>query len=51
MVIIDSMQKQGLIVNNQITELGVKKGLEMKSYMGSNYIAYPEDLPELKNFK
>jgi hypothetical protein len=45
------MQKLGFIVNNQITDLGVKKGLEMKSYMGNNYIAYPEDLQELKDLK
>jgi hypothetical protein len=42
------MQKCGLINGDKITELGNAKGLTMKNYMGNDYIAYPEDLEELK---
>jgi hypothetical protein len=45
------MQKKGLIKDNQITENGSKKGLEMSTYMGNKYIVYPEDLIELKEIK
>lgn len=45
------MQQRGLINGERITELGLSKGLVMKSYMGNDYIAYPEDLPELQDLK
>lgn len=45
------MQKKGLIKDNQITENGSKKGLEMSIYMGNKYIVYPEDLIEFKEIK
>lgn len=45
------MQKKGFIKDNQITETGSKKGLEMSAYMGNKYIVYPEDLIEFKEIK
>lgn len=45
------MQERGLIDGDRITELGLSKGLVIKSYMGNDYIAYPEDLSELQNIK
>jgi len=47
-VILDLMRKSGLINADQITDLGLSKGLLMKNYMGKDYIAYPENLSELK---
>ncbi len=44
------MQKSGLINGDRITDLGQSKGLVIKSYMGNDYVAYPEDLAELKEF-
>jgi hypothetical protein len=41
------MQKNGLINNDKITPAGLEKGLVMKNYMGNDYIAYPDNLPEL----
>ena len=38
------MEAQGLIKGENITELGISKGLVLKSYMGKDYIAYPEDI-------
>jgi len=46
--ITELMQKSGLIADNRITDLGLTKGLVMKNYMGKDYIAYPENLPELE---
>lgn len=45
------MQKLGLISGDKITEVGHLKGLKMKSYMGKDYIAYPENLEELNDLK
>lgn len=45
------MQKSGLVNGDTITELGLVKGLQKKNYMGNNYIAYPENLEELKELK
>lgn len=44
------MSKKGLIKDNKITDIGARKGLEMKTYMGNQYIAYPDDLEELKEY-
>lgn len=38
------MESQGFIKGDAITELGILKGLVFKSYMGKDYIAYPEDI-------
>lgn len=45
------MQLAGLISNDIITPTGISKGLIMKNYMGKEYIAYPDNLPELKELK
>ncbi len=45
------MQKKGLINGDKITDKGIQKGLLLKNYMGNNYIAYPENLPELDEIK
>ena len=45
------MQKKGLINGDKITDKGIEKGLLLKNYMGNNYIAYPENLPELDEIK
>lgn len=45
------MQIKGLIVGNKITEKGITSGLIMKSYMGNEYISYPDNLDELKELK
>ena len=45
------MQEKGLIEGNKITKIGLEKGLVMKSYMGNEYIAYPDTLEELNAFK
>lgn len=45
------MESVGLISGNRITESGQSKGLVLKSYMGNDYIAYPENLSELKSLK
>ncbi len=49
--ITDLMQKIGFINGDKITEVGISKGLVMKSYMGKNYISYPENLNELSQLK
>jgi hypothetical protein len=49
--IINRMRACGFIDEDNITSLGLSKGLVMKSYMGRDYIAYPEDLPEINNIK
>lgn len=43
------MQDSKLIQGDEITDLGKDKGLVLKSYMGNSYIAFPEDLEELKS--
>jgi hypothetical protein len=48
--IVNLMLKKGLIDGDQITPIGHGKGLVMKNYMGKDYIAYPENLPELNEF-
>ncbi len=42
---------KGLITPDEITELGKKKGLVVKNFKGKDYIAYPENLEELKDLK
>ena len=49
--ITDLMKKNGLIAGDEITAKGLSKGLMMKSYMGREYIAYPEGLAELNSFR
>ena len=44
------MQQRGLISGDKITDLGIRKGLVMKNYMGRDYIAYPENLEDLNAF-
>lgn len=41
------MEQSGLIKGDKITHTGLSKGLVMKSYMGKDYIAYPDNLDEL----
>lgn len=38
------LENEGLVVQGKITITGKELGLEIKHYMGNNYIAYPEDL-------
>jgi hypothetical protein len=45
------METKGLIHSDQITDLGYAKGLIMKNYMGTNYIAYPDSLEEFRDLK
>lgn len=45
------MQKSGFINGDKITSTGLLKGIVMKSYMGKDYIAYPDNLEELNNLK
>lgn len=45
------MEEKGLIQNEEITEVGKQKGLIIKSYMGRDYIAYPDNLEDLKALK
>lgn len=45
------MAKHGFINGDSITSVGISKGLSLKSYMGREYIAYPENLPELTELK
>jgi len=45
------MQQKGLINGEKITEKGITKGLVLKSYMGNEYIAYPENLPEFNELR
>lgn len=42
------MEQKGLVKNEEITALGEQKGLIWKSYMGRDYIAYPDNLEEFK---
>ncbi|MBK7666595.1 MAG: hypothetical protein IPJ32_04165 [Sphingobacteriaceae bacterium] len=49
--ITDLMQRTGLVSNDKITEIGLQKGLLMKSYMGKSYISYPENLSEFEKLK
>lgn len=49
--ILNLMQRNGLISGDNITDKGKTKGLVVKNYMGNNYIAYPENLPELSELK
>lgn len=46
--IVNLMQIAGLIIGDKITDKGHSKGLLVKNYMGKDYIAYPENLDELK---
>ena len=45
--IVNLMHQKGLIDGDQITPMGRGKGLVLKNYMGKDYIAYPDNLPEL----
>jgi hypothetical protein len=38
------MEAKGLVRNGQITDAGRQYGLEMKKYMGNEYIAYPVNI-------
>jgi hypothetical protein len=49
--IISQMRACGYVDEDNITSLGLSKGLVMKNYMGRDYIAYPEDLPEINKIK
>lgn len=49
--IIKLMETKGFIKGNEITATGKSKGLEMRKYMGNNFIAFPEDLKELRELK
>lgn len=40
----ENLEDEGLIKQGDITKSGADLGLEMKNYMGNDYIAYPEDL-------
>ena len=46
--IIELVENEGLIMKDEITELGKSKGLVLKKYMGKEYIAYPDDLNVFK---
>lgn len=41
------MEQKGYVRDDKIIEAGRLKGLMLKNYMGHDYIAYPENLPEL----
>lgn len=41
------IEDAGFVKDNIITELGISKGLVNKSYMGKEYIAYPDNLVSL----
>lgn len=45
------MEQKGFVLNDEITDTGKTKGLIIKSYMGRDYIAYPENLVELNELK
>lgn len=45
------LQQKGLIDGDKITPIGISKGLVLKSYMGNDYIAYPENLQEWNELK
>jgi hypothetical protein len=42
------IERSGYIKGEGITKLGIGKGLELKQYMGREYVAYPVDLVEFK---
>lgn len=46
--ITSTMEKAGYIDNNNITPYGLSNGIIEKKYMGKTYIAYPENIRELK---
>ena len=43
------LEKEGLINEGKITSSGKELGLEMKNYMGNEYVTYPEDLYVFEN--
>lgn len=43
------MEKRGYIKDDKITEAGKLKGIIYKKYMGNDFIAYPENLEDLKD--
>jgi hypothetical protein len=45
------MQSKGLVKGNEITSEGLKLGLTKKTFKGSEYIAYPDNLPFLHEIK
>ncbi len=47
---IELMEKEGYIKDYKITDLGKANGLELKNYMGREYIAYPDDLEPIKKY-
>lgn len=50
-VIQEHMEKRGLINDNIITDLGATKGLQMLKFKGKEYIAYPENLDEIRELE
>ncbi|MFN8416955.1 MAG: phospholipase D-like domain-containing protein [Cytophagaceae bacterium] len=49
--VVSLMTKYGLINGDKITDKGQLKGLMIKTYMGREYIAYPDNLLELVELK
>lgn len=49
--VIGLMESKGIIEGDKITEYGLKLGVQMRNYMGKDYVAYPENLQELKELK
>lgn len=47
--ITSKMETLGYIKGNTVTSKGIEKGITLKNYMGNDYIAYPENLNELKD--
>ena len=43
-VLSEMFEKDGLIINSEITDKGKSLGLELRQYMGNEYIAFPESL-------
>ena len=44
-----AMESDGLVSGTNVTEKGLKRGLETKLYMGNEYVAIPVDLELLKS--
>lgn len=49
--IVALMESKGLVINDKITDIGKSRGLTMKTYMGKDYIAYPESLSEFNELE
>ncbi len=48
---IELMENEGYIMDYKITDFGKANGLELKNYMGREYIAYPDDLEPIKKYR